>query len=320
MIEKVGAILTSATLLSGCTQNIIHTTEPTLAAYPEINADILPDTLPDAVAQQTPNVVSVINTIPLLSRLEICSGVRIDQYDYLSAGHCDYQLASDALPLCENLTISSPSDLSDEGVSLPVNKKAGYYDGDTSGKTTKSLGSLTKDILLIETPTEPRPYTTKTHYGDPSSIQPGTPLYLVNFEPTANNTLRSPYGEDLITGEQKTGLNKPAILGAIALAHISNGTNSFTIAIAGVKSYSSPPETDVRAGSSGGPIYDEAGNLVGTTIDLFSYTTLKDVEYDFGLSISGIPEPSNVNVFLMQDITASLITSLQSKQQSTQGC
>ncbi|USN96304.1 MAG: trypsin-like peptidase domain-containing protein [Candidatus Nomurabacteria bacterium] len=317
MIEKVGAVLASATLLSGCGSNIVNALNLT-PAYTEINLDSLPETLPDAVTQQIPNVVALTDNIPFLSQTEYCSGVRVDQRDYLSAGHCDYQLASNALTLCVDMSISSQSAITADGESIPVIKKAGTFTGDTSGKVNIVLNNAPEDALLVETAYEPLPYSTPTHFRDSSSeISPGTPLYLVNYEPTADNRLRSPYAKDLYANELQAGLNKPAIFGAIALKQFSDGT---TMAIAGIKSYSMPPETDARGGSSGGPVYDAAGNLVGTTINLFNYSSLPEVENDLGVTFKNSSNETGVNVFLIQDSTPSLIDDLQAKQQPTDGC
>ena len=316
MIEKVGAVLTSATILSGCTPSFVNAVTPPFL-YPEVSIEELPDTLPDAVAEQIPNVVSIINNIPVLSESGICSGVRIDKHDYLSAGHCDYSLASDALPFCTELSVGSTSIISPDGVILKATKKAGNYGGDTSGIWRGDVNSMSDDTLLIETDAEPRPYTTPTQYGEPSMVTTGMPLYLVNYEPTADGKLRSPFNKYLTESELNAGLNKPAIFGAIALMQYANG---MIAAISGDKPYSSPPETDVRGGASGGPVYDQNGSLIGTAVNLINYSSLSEAERDFGVSITGISEKTDVNVFLIQDITPSLVSELQSEQQPTPDC
>ena len=321
MIEKVGAVLASAMLVSGCNQDVIQTLETPSNQTPQISVDSLPNTLPDAVAQQTLNVVAVTDIIPgfLTNILGYCSGVRIDQYDYLSAGHCDLQLTDHQSAYCENIAISSPSTYSVSGESLPATRKVDVYSGSPSGVSNIAINNLKEDTLLIETATEPRPYTNPTHYADSSSeITVGEPLYVANYEPTANGDLRSPYTHDLSPDELKTGLNKPAIFGAVTLAQFQNG---MIMGISSNKPYSSPSETEVREGSSGGPVYDADGNLIGTIIDLVtSLRTVRDVERSLGVDITGVSGSSDANVFVIQGITPQLISDLQSQQQPAPGC
>ena len=91
-------------------------------------------------------------------------------------------------------------------------------------------------------------------------------------------------------------------------------------AIGGLKAYSEPPDTNVRGGASGGPVYNEEGDLVGTAINLIDFSSIFEVEQNYGISIPEISSQSTVNVFLVQNISESSIADLQEQQQPTQSC
>src|SRR6476646_1032037 len=130
MKKEIGAIAAVPTiLLAGCLPRPIEVQETKESAPPTYNSyvstDKLSEQLPDAVARQLGNVVAFSSHLvteyglPVGNKLNLCSGVRIDQYNYLTAGHCDMKVPTDTagLPVCDEVSIDS-SGGSEQGMEM----------------------------------------------------------------------------------------------------------------------------------------------------------------------------------------------------------
>mgnify|MGYP002631472339 CR=1 FL=1 len=326
MHERIGAILTTATLLSGC--NALYD-EPYEWKPTKIRADQLPEELPDRVADQIPNVMAMTNETRGYAGLydhyittDLCSGVRIDKYDYLSAGHCvdPSDIPYGIQPYCEEIRIDIPFGDQD-AVTLNGTTIAGYAPNTSILNDRQFLDQ--KDVLLVHVddsdPDSQPLYDNPTVILENSErIQPGTPLYFINYQPTKNHEYRNPNINSIPVPEVTRGPSTPAILGAIAIRYINSDTIE---AITVGKSYGESIDNGVRQGGSGGPIYDGEGNLVATlTAISHNAVSLKKFENDRAIDITGMPDDSQVTATYIKTVSHDTIEELRAYPQTITGC
>lgn len=332
MKEKVGALLATATIVSGCDQDLSGIFERPTAdnvieySFSQIHAEQLSDTLPPGVEEQIPNVVAITSEIHSynseLQRVistSICSGVRIDEHDYLSAGHCaDLRNISKGLtPYCMDIRVDIPTNQSD-GVTLDGTKQAGYSPEGTSATSLQFLNY--QDILLIETEPGNQPsYDKPTHFRDKSdTVKQGTPLYFANYQPTENREYRNPSKEALLPPQHSRGPHTPAILGGIAIRTVNPDT--IEVVTAG-DSYGTSKDTDIRMGASGGPVYDKIGNLVGRIVVTdANKMSVKAFENSRNIEIAGMPDEEMLRILYVKTSSQEQVNKLQDEQQTLPRC
>ncbi len=331
MIEKVGALLATATIISGCDQDLSNTfkrpTENLVDSLSsQIHAEQLSDTLPLGVEEQIPNVVAITGEIRSYnSKLQeiistsICSGVRIDEHDYLSAGHCTdlNNLREGLAPYCMDVRVDIPTD-QPNGVTLDGTKQAGYAPNGTSAKSLDFF--VYRDELLVETgPGNQPPYDEPTRFRDESSaVEQGTPLYFVNYQPTEDREYRNPSKEALLPPQHSRGPHTPAILGGIAIRTINPDT--IEVVTAG-KSYGNPDDTDIRMGASGGPVYDSVGELVGRIVATdANKMSVKSFEDSRDIDIVGISDETMLRILYIKTSSQNQVDKLQQEQESLPRC
>lgn len=326
MKEKLGAVLAAGSVLAaGCGAQETTPVEPPKPTV--ISAESFPSELPGAVKDQLQHVVSVYGMRAPLnpnkdSKPDVmaCAGIRVDQHDFLSAAQCDYDLSSvDQLPYCDALGISTQTMLSDKrrGISFAITRKA----GDAAQQTGTSARNVTSNSLLVEI--DPKtaeglpPYTNPTHYAaNPGHLDVGQPLYIANFQLTADKQPRNPHHAFLTPEGIKQGLDKPAIMGGVALNHVSGTTIRV---LTGIKSYSTPPETETRAGAGGSPVWDEDGNLIGIVVGE-TFQRVSDYENDFNIDLPGRNDTDIAKTAIVQLINPLSIRELQTRQTLPQQC
>lgn len=312
MKEKIGAVLASAMVVSGCDTPWIQDVEwpDVVLESDSVSATALPDTLPPAVTAQLPNVVAFERTdtgyrdVPgvIQQTLMNCSGVRIAPSEYLGAAHCTEGISQQGTSIYIDVPIDNG------GRTFPVSRLV--EQNNNIDVENVRMNTELVDIMIAKTESDDIPNQPPTQFSEPSQIKPGTPLYAVNYEPTADGRRRTPDRNDLSQEDIQMGLNNPAILGAVALTPLHNGRIE---ALVGLKSYSHPTETTIRPGASGGPVFDNDGKLVGTTIGEFNdprFDTIKEFESLFNVDID-MPAEAQANVVMIHPTDQSTVTKMR---------
>lgn len=320
MKEKLGvALAATSVLVAGCA------TESTPPKITEVESvATFPGTLPPAVSQQLGNVVAIQSlrirpTGPNQIDAMACSGVRIDQRDFLTAGLCDYALTpASQQPHCDvvgvsmSLPAAKPED-PPKGVSYAFEKK----DGVAPATDITDIGKMTENSLVgeIRDKVQPLPaYDNPTHYAaSPVMTQVGEQLYIANYQKTPDD--KKAHNPDINASQLspediKAGLTKPVIMGAIALDQSPNG---ILRVLTGIKSYGDSNENQLRGGDIGGPVWDADGNLVGTITMDDNTHKLSEFEKTMHMHINlpGLSDDTVANVGVVQLINPPRIKNLQ---------
>ncbi len=322
MREKVGVILATATILSGCDTAL---GAPIEQRTPTIQLDQLPDVLPPEVTKQIPNVAAITGEVKsfdpsyqTIISTTLCSGVRIDEYDYLSAGHCVNlnSLPQDLTPYCKDIRVDMPID-QQEGITLNGTHEAGYAPGSMTASTLDFFKQ--GDVLLVEVKPNSQPsYDNPTHFSETSDIEQGTPLYFVNYQPTEDRLYRNPNKDAQVPPEHLPGPHTPAILGGIAIRNVNSDTIEV---ISAGKSYGDPVDTDIRFGASGGPVYDQNGNLVARIVAVANEKiSVETYENNHHIDITDMPDETMLRTIYIKESTPNQIDELQQIKQSLPRC
>jgi hypothetical protein len=326
MKEKFGALLaTGSVLAAGCQAQEATPVEPPKPTV--ISAEGFPAELPKPVADQLQHVVSIIGIRAPIKvekdskpQVMACTGVRIDEHDFLSAAQCDWDLANlDQIPYCDTMGISVQTPVADKrrGVSFSISRKA----GDQAQADGTRAKNVTDNALVVEI--DPKnadglaKYTNPTRFSlSPSSIEGGNPLFIANFQMTADSRPRNPHHAFLKEEQVKNGLDKPAIMGGVALNYLSDNTIRV---LTGIKSYSTPAETEPRAGAGGSPVYDETGGLVGFVVGE-TEQLVSQYEKDFFIDLPNRKDTDIAKTAIIQLVDPLHIRALQAKQTGLQNC
>jgi hypothetical protein len=313
MIEKIAPLVATAMIVAGCETAESHGFDlPGYLGGPEVvNVHVLPDQLPEDVTGQLPNVVAYTHKVETGDGFHVinCSGVRVSRSAYLTAGHCTEDPMPGQTPLTDDTSISVPRGIAGESFAV----SAYAFSFSNNSQISSDPSRKTSDMMLVRTNTDDSPNEPPTTYAQSTSVKAGTPLYAANYEPTEDHThSRNPYVNELTKDDLASGYNKPAIFGAIALSPAVNG---FIEAIAGLKSYSQPPETVLREGASGGPVYDGKGRLVGISTAIVlptndNFRTVGDFETEYDIDIN-LPKDAPANVFVIHPVDAKTVADFQ---------
>lgn len=326
MKEKLGAVLaTGSVLAAGCGAQEATPVEPPEPT--KISAESFPSDLPKGVADQLQHVVSIYGMRAPFKpnkdskpQIMACAGVRVDQHDFLSAAQCDWDLANfDQIPYCDSMGISTQTLPTDKrrGISFTISRKA----GDPAQQEGTKAANVTNNSLIVEL--DPKtseglpPYSNPTHFAaDPGNLDFAQPLYIANYQMTADKQPRNPHHVFLSEEQIKKGLDKPAVMGGVALNFLSGNTIRV---LTGIKPYSTPAETEPRAGAGGSPVWDEHGNLVGIVVGETAQF-VSDYEEDFNIELSGRSNTDIAKTAIVQLIDPLHIRDLQIKQHPQQQC
>lgn len=339
MKRLAGAVLAPTIILTGCSP--VEALMPSAARDGELPAvidlGVLPDVMPEAVVAQEPNVVRVerterfnetttpegFNTYE--SKRQSLSGVRISETEFLTAGHGIFE--PDGAPFndidkCDALEVNMASvkpvvfswdaagnQIELSGFSAWPNKFAGTYQ--------RGVADV-PDIALLTAPDIRRdalPYTTpvELYTGTP---QPGTPMYLQNYEPTMDAQSRTPYEADLTAEQRAAGLSRPAMIGAVVLRVFENGEIHV---ITGSDSYGTPPDPFIRKGASGGPGLID-GKLAGLVVRTSEIMDVEEIEEELKVDFVGVAESTQLQVTAIQPVTPDLVGQLRQQISESPEC
>ncbi len=350
MKERIGAILATATVLSGCEQDwsdildqnplspppttysqplpgeqrpTLVTVEPpetTLITPPvtrdtesQIQTDILPKVLPPAIRDQIESSIKISNDVYYLDGQgyrHSCGGVQIDEYHFLSAGHCD--MPNDFTRIifdCQEPTIKT-----DQPLDIPVVEKV----VDAPFALNNIASANDNDILLYKTSAESDSSRNANLHDQDPKVGEGDALYSVSYQPTLDGRDRDPNPSTLSEKDRLDGLGTPSILGMIALGQYDKDT---VWAITADKAYSNPPETLIRRGASGSPVYDDEGRLVGIISSMASeYTSIAGIERYIKKEIIGLDDSTPATIVFIKNTSSDKIGQLKSELEPVRNC
>ncbi len=242
----------------------------------------LPDELPPAVKAHEQNAVKVSLHPSLETRLaagvtykDSVSGVQIAEKFYLLAGHLLLKgdnTPEDGAEDCENLSVyasnahTSITTIQADGSTITESGLGDMHPVDAAAGSFKLHDFRVPDIALIRRTADKnvhskQSFETVTINNEPLIV--GQPVFIMNYQPTANNSVRTPYKLLLTPEEIQQGLDRPAIYGGIIVSPMPDGT--FLVAV-GMKSYGAAYDIFGRGGSSGSGVYFEDGRLIGISV------------------------------------------------------
>lgn len=317
MKKEIGALLATATIVTGCDQDWSHILErPAELLTPRVEIELPSETyssnIPPSVAAQIPNAVAIVNDYFLADGSGVrgaCSGVRVSDNFYLSAGHCDTP-PNIIDERCQEFTLSSPGPVSVEAFSKAARIPAPTIDYDT-------VDAKDDDLLLLQSGTAITAIPTSV-YDNPADTKVGTQLYSINFQPTIDGHRRNPDASVLQRNERPTAITTPAIVGMIAVKKHHDQT---LLALTINQSLGETHDTLIRGGASGSPIYDDKGILVGIMNGTQgSIQTIGDYENSANVDVSDLPDDTPANLVTIKTITTKIIEQLHSEQEPILQC
>jgi len=139
---------------------------------------------------------------------------------------------------------------------IPTAISASYIENDTGA---------TPDIALLEAPTCPddRPKQKLPEIAR-TRAPIGSYVFFVNYEPVTNKFFRDPSQINTLPKLKNDVYAQPAIYGGIVTGYQSNGDY---IVRDGLKNYGAIYQTVSRPGASGGATLNDAGDLIGVSIE-----------------------------------------------------
>ncbi len=252
--------------------------------------------LPRAVQSAVNSVVDIEYVDNSGVTVQKSSGVKISPELTLSVGHeflqnGPMQNASDK-SLCRNLFLYSFGD-----------KNSNQSTDSSIIATYTNTDSSNPDISLIKTEGDPQFKKLPTAVIS-SQTNINTQVYLANYEPDIKSIDRNPNAQ-ANTFDQSTKYTFPAIYSGIVL-----DTNGGRYSIAtGVKSYGiGIPDNESRPGASGGPVFNQEGQLIGVTVSIDSQTmTPQEIKSIYNIDLSGLSTNSQFQIEEVQPINIELI-------------
>jgi hypothetical protein len=327
MKEKLGAALAATSvLIAGCATE----SAPTPKTIVIDSTAIFPEALPLAVSQQLGNVAAIqslrlpTNQHTKIDAASACTGVRIDQYEFLTTGSCDEELgATDQFKDCDVMGMSigmpgqAPTD-PPKGVTYLYAKKNGVIPAPGITDITKMTENWS--VGQIDASSQPLPaYDHPTHFAPPAVQVPvGTQLYTASYEKTADGKMRNPDPKHAhSTPDQvKAGLANETTMGAIALSQTPNGT----VEVLTIKSYDDSKDAQLHSGSSGSPVWTADGTLVGIISSANTTHKISEFKKEMHIGLPGISDDAVASVGVVQLINPPRICDLQAHEIPTQKC
>jgi hypothetical protein len=313
----VGGVMAGAMLVGGCsprhsTPEInFHDTGTSAApapqfTAPELQVPQLPDKLPQPIADVAKRAVS----IQVGAVMNQGSGVRYDSDTVITAGHVvsneqTHQLLPSLKRNCENLQANAQG--GKYGVGAAHNKVAAIYNESTD------VAAFSLSPLINSMPRKAAPLDVAT-----TPPKQGDALYFVNYEPTANDEMRSPEAET-------PAFRKPAIYGGVVV-HNTIGDPTQTVEVLTYKSYGEKPDSVSRPGASGGAVFKIQGGkavLVGEVslaVREGFATTPEEVAGKIGQMPKGVPQDVELGLSGVQMVTPDTVQTLQYKLHEAPAC
>jgi len=249
-LKRLAKIVTATTLLAGVAlmpelQETIYHAEKNIEHFDHdlipVSASMLPKTLPNKVKAMEPNVLQALDSIDLSRVQESGSGIQINNNTLITAGHIFRNGKGNKFPdatWCNAFTGIGP-----RGLFRGVSQFSEY-----SSNSALDFALLhTKPIGKIEGSTHTVSFADKSYVGEP--------LYFINYQITPKGSLRKP----------STSV-KPAIYGGVVEGYAQNRD----INVPTVVSYGAYGDYDARLASSGGPVFNGEGELVGITVQVYN--------------------------------------------------
>lgn len=304
---------------------------------PSVNLDVLPDTLPETVSAQLPNVVALHmqfemddpdgqgNVVTSYKHAD-SSGVRVDADRFITAGHALYDADGDQLKGIDSCGAISIDIATPEPTATTHDKEGNELKlFGTNINALKHSGTYVEDepvpdVALVQAPNE-LPYTTPTRLYDGPPTEPGSPVFFANYEPTDEGAPRTPYETSLSTQQIRANMNKPAVLGGVALKYEDDGE---LVVATGLKSYGPTEEVHVRGGSSGGPVYNAAGDMIGTIVATVATdetpTGVDEFEELAEVDVTGVDPDAPVQYTVVRPITPDMAATLNAQLDAAPDC
>jgi hypothetical protein len=248
-------------------------------------ANLYPD-LPLEVSKAIPSVVATQQVLDKSTgKGVVASGVILNDRQILTAGHT---VEDGGRIMCSQTQVVAAGMLSDAAASKDqvIQASARYgKDTDLAVLTVQGGGNFSKlpNIQLSR-------HT----------------LYFINFEPTADGTLRSPAVQS--NADAAHDYSKPAIFAGTYLGRTNDGME---IATGYGKSYGrGAPDIMLRKGASGGAILNSEGQLVGLSVSSESLNANRSnasITKEFGVRLS----QQNYQIAYVQSVSKSVVTYMQ---------
>jgi hypothetical protein len=269
--------------------------------HPDVNIAALPRTLPKAVAEQIQSAIKVESLVnPKSDEISIGSGVQINPYEYITAGHVitTHRNPIKLLSTCGNEPMIEKQNGSQENASSGF----GYFDQINPAET---------DIGILRTFDANNSISTFPKISN-KGVFPGEQVYFVNYEPTSTGYSRFP---DIMKGINP--YSHPAIYGGVVL---NNNGGNYEIAT-GLKSYGAEKDLSSRPGASGGAVFDSSGYLIGEITRATSgINSSAEIANEAEVSLTGSSKNSVNEESIVQPITKALVVSLENKLNNLYHC
>lgn len=271
---------------------------PLTANASNINLPLSSSPLPAGISQVVNSAVDLEYKGASGNQIEQSSGVKIAPNLTLSAGH--EFLANGLIEVsqsdgyCRPLSIYSTGEVNDE-------KSTDNSIVATFSKTVPGLA----DVSLINTSTDaqfdklPIP-----EIGPTPGL--GSQLYFVNYEPAANLVARNPNPN--AGGESSFSYSKPAVYSGVIL----DSAGQYYLAATGIKSYGQGMPDDIsRPGASGGPVFNQSGQLVGiVTAIIDEQFTSQQISQMYGINLP-VSSQAMLQLDEIQPVTPQIISAYE---------
>ncbi len=300
---------------------------------PVIDASVLPDRLPEDILQLSKNIVrvTIARSDPETGMREQTgggygSGVALDHTTVLTAGHVLYSeqhtmIGPVPLPMtrrtvrnpgtefCGDVNVESTSRQAagdKYGALTEVRSYSGKYQSSPNkadAAVLKLNGQLPVDIGRVSIRNTP--------------LEPGEPVYFINFQPDSAGKPRTPHEMNLKDEEIRGGYAKPAIYGGLVMRKY--GSESVAVAT-NIRSYGAVEDITARPGASGGAVFDNQLRLVGIARVTSGLRVAQAIENRHKVNFVKELDDSIVASTIIQVVDDALLSELQAGMATAQHC